>query len=37
LPPTPTPAQEPMRLAQGMPGKFDGPENDLERLLYRSA
>lgn len=22
-----------MRLAQGMPGKFDGPENDLERVL----
>jgi hypothetical protein len=29
----PSLAQEPMRLAQGMPGKFEGPENDLESKL----
>lgn len=25
--------QEPMRLAQGMPGKFEGPENELEQMV----
>lgn len=32
-PPQPPPVQEPIRLAQGMPGKFEAAENELENKL----